>query len=185
MLAGLNEQQWEQMAAFFHAEETPESVMDLFELHGFMTALALLPEATERESWLVAVTDGGDIEIPTDIIELMQAMLKGIAQELDSGEGVELPMELLPDDEEEGDLLRSWCLGFIEGQMLNEDKWFAEDGDRVAALSLPMAAFSGAVDEEDLGQLLASPKQRKQLAQQIPDSLDELFLHFHEEKKGA
>ncbi|MBD3670114.1 MAG: YecA family protein [Gammaproteobacteria bacterium] len=181
MLAGLNEPQWEEMGEFFHAEQTPDEVMDLFELHGFMTALAILPEPSSQDAWLGAVMGDSGVEPPERIRELMQTMLQGIANELDSGDGVEMPMELLPDDEEEGEFLRSWCLGFIEGQMLNEEPWFQQDPDRVAGLCLPIAAFSGAVDEEDLGGLLADASQRERLAQQIPDSLDELFLHFREE----
>jgi uncharacterized protein len=183
VLAGLTEQEWERLAEYFQSDEIPEAAMDLFELHGFMTALAIIPVTTEQADWLPVVM-GEEADKPEgDITALMQRMLGGIATELDSGDGVELPMDLLPDDEEEGELLRSWCLGFVQGQMLNDEAWFGGEAERVAALSLPMAAFSGAMEEEGLGELLKTPAKRKALAEQIPPSLDELFLHFREEKK--
>ena len=183
MLAGLTEQEWERLAEYFQSDEIPEAAMDLFELHGFMTALAIIPQATEQGAWLPEVM-GDDESLPEPgLIELMQRMIGGIAEELDSGDGVELPMELLPDDEEEGELLSSWCLGFVQGQMLNDEAWYSGDVEHVAALSLPMAAFSGAMEEEDLGELTKTPSQRKALAEHIPPSLDELFLYFREEKK--
>jgi len=183
VLAGLTEKDWEVLAEYFHSEEIPETAMDLFELHGFMCALAIVPVAEGMAAWLPEVM-GEESTVPAEpITGLLQRMLDGIAAELDSGDGVELPMELLPDDEEEGELLHSWCLGFVEGQMLNEEAWFGEDAEQVAALSLPMAALSGAMEEEDLGELLQTPDKRQGLAEQIPPSLDELFLHFREEKK--
>ena len=183
MLAGLTEKEWEVLAEYFHSEEIPEAAMDLFELHGFMCALAIVPVDEGKTAWLPAVMGEEDAMPGEEIVGLMQRMLDGISAELDSGEGVELPMELLPDDEEEGELLVSWCLGFVEGQMLGEEAWFGADGEQVAALSLPMAALSGAMEEEDLGELLKTPAKRQALAEQIPPSLDELFLHFREEKK--
>lgn len=183
MLAGLTEKQWEILADYFQSDEIPETAMDLFELHGFMSALAIVPASGGQRDWLPAVMGEVPERPATQINQLLQTMLDGIAAELDSGEGVELPMELLPDDEDEAELLQSWCLGFVEGQMFDEEAWFGEDAERVAALSLPMAALSGAMEEEDLGELLQSPAKRKALAEEIPASLDELFLHFREEKK--
>jgi len=182
VLAGLTEQEWERLADYFHSDEIPESAMDLFELHGYMTALAIVPEPTAVNVWLpVVMGEEGGVP-PADISELLQRVLAAIAVELDNGEGVELPMELLPDDDEEGELLQSWCLGFVEGQMQDDARWFGEDAERVAALSLPMAALSGAMEEQELGELLKTPAKRKALAEQIPDSLDELFLYFREQK---
>lgn len=183
MLAGLTEKEWEVLAEYFHSDEIPEAAMDLFELHGFMCALAIVPVDAGMAAWLTEVMGEEGITPGEEISALMQRMLEGLAAELDSGEGVELPMELLPDDEEEGELLRSWCLGFVEGQMLNDEAWFGGNVEQVAALSLPMAALSGAMEEEDLGELLKTPAKRKALAEQIPPSLDELFLYFREEKK--
>jgi uncharacterized protein len=179
----LTEREWERLADYFHSDTIPEAAMDLFELHGFMTALSIAPRSAQVAAWLPVVMGERDFRLDDGIIDMIQRMRAGITSELDSGDGVELPMELLPDDEEEGELLRSWCLGFVEGQMLDDEAWFGEDAERVAALSLPMAALSGAMEEEDLGGLLKTEAKRRALAKQIPDSLDELFLYFREEKK--
>lgn len=182
MLAGLNEQDWDVLSEYFLSDEIPEDAMDLFELHGFMTALAILPQTAEFARWWPEVMGEENAPVNESIAAMLKTMLQGIHGELDSGDGVELPVELTPDDEEEGELLHSWCLGFVEGQMLEDESWFDEDIPRVAALSLPIAALAGAMDEEDLGELMKTEESRLQLADQIPDCLDELFLLFREEK---
>ncbi|MDH5360593.1 MAG: YecA family protein [Gammaproteobacteria bacterium] len=182
MLAGLNEQDWDLLSDYFLSDDIPENAMDLFELHGFMTALAIVPKAVEFSRWWPEVMGEEDAPVEEPIAALLKTMLQGIHEELDSGEGIELPVELTPDDEEEGELLNSWCLGFVEGQMLEDETWFDEEVPRVAALSLPMAALAGAVEEEDLGELMKTEAARQQLAEQIPDCLDELFLLFREGK---
>lgn len=183
MFAGLTEAEWEQLAELFQSETFPEEAMDLFELHGFFSALAIVPVSGGSAAWLPVVMGDEAYPLEEPVLRLLVRLSEGIAAELDSGEGLELPMELLPDDEEEGELLRSWCLGFVQGQMLGDEAWFGGDADQVAALSLPMAALSGAMEEEDLGELLSTAARRSALAEQIPDSLDELFLYFREENK--
>ena len=183
MLAGLNEKDWDVLSEYFLSDDIPENAMDLFELHGFMTALAILPKQLELSHWWPEVMGEEDAGVNEPIAAMLKTMLQGIHDELDSGAGVELPVELMPDDEEEGELLHSWCLGFVEGQMLEDESWFDEDIPRVAALSLPIAALAGAMDEEDLGELMDSEASRQQLAEQIPDCLDELFLLFRETKE--
>ncbi|MBD3610009.1 MAG: YecA family protein [Gammaproteobacteria bacterium] len=179
MLAGLNEQQWDTLGDVFHAEDAPEALMDLFELHGFLTALAISPVETTRADWQPLVS--GDTQLDESIWQMIETIKASLRDELDSGDGVELPVEMMPDDEEEGPMLQSWCLGFVEGQMLHDEAWFERSADIVASLSLPMTAFSGAIDDEDLGGLMNSAKQRQGLAERIPDSLEELYLLFRED----
>jgi len=182
VLAGLNEQDWDLLSDYFLSDEIPENAMDLFELHGFMTALAIVPKEVAFSDWWPEVMGEEGAAVNEPIAALLKTMLHGIHEEMDSGDGIELPVELTPDDDEEGELLHSWCLGFVEGQMLEDETWFGEEVARVAALSLPMAALAGAVEEEDLGELIKTEAARQQLAEQIPDCLDELFLLFREGK---
>jgi uncharacterized protein len=70
----------------------------------------------------------------------------------------------------------------MEGMFMDEDNWYEGDEDLIADLTLPMVVLSDLIDEPELQPLRRDPKLSRELAQQIPDVLTELYLHFHAPK---
>ena len=115
------------------------------------------------------------------ITDALVAWQKEIHATLYHGQPLNLPCPLALKATEPTDL-NDWCVGFMEGMFMEEDNWYEGDEDLIADLTLPMVVLSDLIDEPELQPLRRDPKLSRELAQQIPDVLTELYLHFHAPK---
>ncbi len=153
--------------------------------HGFLTALTVAPESPAIDVWLSELFDkqpvANDPGLATQIAQDLDAWRKEIHAALYHGHPLALPCTLAIHADEPTDL-NDWCAGFMEGMFLKEASWYDSDEDLVADLTLPMMVLSDLIDDPDIRQIRHDKKISRELAQQIPDVLTELYLHFHAPK---
>lgn len=153
--------------------------------HGFLTAITVGPRTPETASWVKILFDGQpvctDADKASTITDALAAWQKEIHATLYHGQPLKLPCPLVLKATEPTDL-NDWCVGFMEGMFMEEDNWYEGDEDLIADLTLPMVVLSDLIDEPELQPLRRDPKLSRELAQQIPDVLTELYLHFHAPK---
>ena len=150
--------------------------LDFAATHGFLCAIAVGPAF---DKWLAELFDNNQKKVPSEIIAQVKAWLESIRQNLANEEGIEFPFEI-----EEADVdssLGDWSVGFVDAMSLNEDAWFTpEHEEQLVDLTLPMMVFSG-VDEEDpqMESFRRNGQLMDEIAEEIPDNLNELYLMYH------
>lgn len=159
--------------------------LDSVATHGFLCALTVGPEAPDLDVWLLALFDGqpvcADEAQAKAITSALVAWQKEIHAALYHGQPVTLPCALTLKATEPTDL-NGWCVGFMEGMFLKEASWYDSDEDLIADLTLPMVILSDLIDDPELQHIRRDVKLTRELAQQIPDVLTELYLHFNAPK---
>lgn len=159
--------------------------LDYVATHGFLTALTVGPDTPSAEAWLKELFDGQPLSAdPARAAELaadLEAWRKEIHATLYHGQALRLPCPLTLKATESTDL-NDWCAGFMEGMFMKEASWYDANEDLVADLTLPMVVLSDLIDDPELQHIRRDQKLNRELAQQIPDVLTELYLHFHAPK---
>lgn len=177
----LSPEQTSLLEDFLNGDDNPNG-LDFVATHGFLTSITVGPTPRSQDEWLNALFDdqaiSEDEALSTQIRETLIAWQKEIHASLYHGQTLSLPCELRVKVTESTEL-NDWCLGFMEGVFINETAWYDDDEDVVADLTLPMMVFSDLIDEPELQQLRKDPKFSRELCEQIPDVLTELYLHFH------
>lgn len=150
--------------------------LDFAATHGFLSAIAVGPQ---YDAWLESLFDGNQKKVPAQIIEQTKLWLKELRHNLANEEGISFPFEI-----EEADVdssLGDWSVGFVDAMFLNEEAWFSPDHEeQLVDLTLPMMVFSG-VDEEDaqMESFRRNGQLMDELAEEIPENLNELYLMYH------
>lgn len=171
----------ELLESFLDGDDNTDG-LDFVATHGFLTAITVGPRTPELSIWLKALFDDqpvcADADRARTITDALVAWQKEIHATLYHGQPLNLPCPLTLKATEPTDL-NDWCVGFMEGMFMEEDNWYEGDEDLIADLTLPMVVLSDLIDEPELQPLRRDPKLSRELAQQIPDVLTELYLHFH------
>ncbi|MDX5300177.1 MAG: YecA family protein [Gammaproteobacteria bacterium] len=158
-----------------------DHALDFFGLHGLLCASVVGPKALLTEE-VMALATSQEVEaltntpIPAAFAELTERLAHLIRQQLERDETLELPE---PEDGDPLNALENWCAGFVEAFMLYEDMWLDANEEEVAELMLPIMALSGLFDDEDFASVRDNAELAQQMAEQIPDTLAELYLFFH------
>ncbi|WP_173912629.1 YecA family protein [Acinetobacter sp. Marseille-Q1618] len=153
--------------------------LDFAATHGFLCAIAVGPKF---DRWLDELFEGNQSKAPKEIIAQIKLWLDDIRQKLSNEEGVEFPFEI-----EEADVdssLGDWSVGFVDAMFLNEEAWFTDEfEEQLVDLTLPIMVFSG-VDEEDpqMESFRRNGQLMDELAEEIPDNLNEIYLMYHSEQ---
>lgn len=157
-------------------DQAGDTCLTWVEVHGLLTALACAPALPD--GWQHAILEEG--EVPEEVALAMENLRQRIQAQLSSGEGIQLPCRLDPDEEREGKDLASWCAGFVIAVSLDEESWHqAVDEETLANLLLPFMLISGLDEDPALDELWQDRKLVRQMATGIPDLIEELFLRFH------
>lgn len=159
----------------FLDSEANEHGLDFCGTHGFLCAVTVGP-ARDAAAWLDALFEG---VVPEGIAADLTAWQKAIHAMLYHEQTLELPCPLTYSSTPDGNELTDWCIGFMEGVFSDEARWYAEDEEAVAQLTLPMVAVSGLVEDPELDHMRRQPKLMMQLVRQIPEILSEIYLYFH------
>lgn len=166
----------------FLDSDNNENGLDFLGAHGFLTALTVGPRGTLDRSALSAFFEDAepcaDGTLANTLRHHLQAWQKSIHAVLYHGARLELPCPLVADVNEANEL-SDWCVGFMEGLFLDEDKWYAKDEDDIADLTLPMMVLSDLIDDPDLQVLRRDRKLLAEMTAQIPELITEIYLLFH------
>lgn len=166
----------------FLDSEANEHGLDFLGAHGFLTALTVGPRGGLDDAALAAffedadpVADAGQSAL---IRDQLRAWQKSIHAVLYHGVRLELPCPLVSSPTEANEL-SDWCVGFMEGLFLDEERWYAGHEDDIADLTLPMVVISDLIDDPDLQVLRRDRKLLKEMTLQIPELITEIYLLFH------
>ena len=176
----LTEDEVEALESILFDPEFGDHALDVFGLHGAVTAAVVSPEALDMNR-IFAVATGQAPEkvasVPEVFSRLVNRMAKELRQLLEQGHSAELPE---PEDEEsEDEAVENWCAGFTDVFLLEEDQWLASDEDYVGQLVTPILTLSNLFDDEAFQQARQDPKRYSDYSDAIPDVLTDLYLHFH------
>lgn len=173
------------LADWLDDEDRHEECMDIHQLHGLLTCLAISGEPLSDEWLTLAVS-----QPLTDLIEdeayalanCATEMYQLISEELYSDANVSVTFE--PDANWQESDMQAWCQGFMEGVFELEEAWAGVNEEQLSLLLLPIEAASGFFeDEPDFKALYSQPKLLKQMFNDIPELLTDLYLLFHAPSK--
>lgn len=150
-------------------EEAPTWV----EAHGLICAFAVGPYIGP-----VDFANALEMELEEPVLSALAELRMRLLTDMLAGERITLPCLLDPYREDDGNDLASWCAGFLNGVFTHEENWYADDEDAVANWLLPMILISGVDDDEALDELWENSQLVRQMANGLPDLLEELLLHF-------
>lgn len=174
----------ERLETFLDSDDNADG-LSFVATHGFLTALTVGPVLPAQETWLAALFDdqpvAADPGLAAEITAALVAWQREIHATLYHGQPLALPCPLSIKLTEPTEL-NDWCVGFMEAMFMEEDRWYQDEEDTVADLTLPMVVLSDLIDEPEIQPLRRDPKLARELAQQIPDVVTELYLLFHAPK---
>lgn len=176
----LTNQDVETLESILFAPEQGEEALDVFGLHGVITAgvVGPVPLSVERvHAIATGQSDEPEGKAPPEFGALVERLAATIRQELEQGETLELPEP--EDDDTAEEALENWCAGFTDTFLLDEDQWLGDDEETVGQLMTPILTLSNLFDDEAFQQARKDPKRLADYADAIPELLTDLYLHYH------
>jgi uncharacterized protein len=176
----------QRIADYLSSTEVPEGCLDYIACHGFVTAMAIAQDEFDPIQSLTLIVDQEPLFQSTqerdDLYDSLTALHRSVSRQLYLGEELELPVELKAPSAHQTNELSDWCFGFMEAVSIFEDHWFAttQDVELIADRLIPMTIFSEPHVEAELLHLVDSDKKRQNLALEIPDNLQQLYLAFRD-----
>lgn len=160
----LSDAEIDTLDAFLMSDSTPEDVLAIDELHGFLTAIVCAPDPVMPSQWLPDIwrSDEGpqfeSTEQAKDVMGLIMRMHNEIASVLQTGE--EFGPLMLEKTLASGKTIvvaQGWCWGFMEGLRSQQAAW-EPHLNAIDELLLPIAVLAHlGVDDPELQELLGDP----------------------------
>jgi uncharacterized protein len=167
---------------FLMSDSTPEDVLTIDELHGYLTAIICCPVPVMPSDWLTGVWQSEEEpqfesdEQAQEIMSLIMRMHNDIADTFRIGEefGPLMPESTL----ESGETVivaQGWCWGFMEGMRSQFDAWEPQL-DMINELVMPIAVLARLGDEDpELQELLDDQEKIAQLTDAIAESAAAIY----------
>lgn len=178
----LNEIDINTIESVLFSDENAETALDYYGFHGLVTASVVAPYKIDNDTlWAIAIGADPDqkTDCPSEMAALVQKLQKLIKVALEDEEAIILPFA----DEDDDETITNWCTGFIEGHLVDEDRWFEKDDETVAELLLPIISMSDFYDELEMQDLHKNASLMVQLIEQIPEVVTDLYLFYHSNEK--
>lgn len=163
-----------------------DEAMDLEALDGYLTALLLIPQLPEADTWIPLIWGGGEapFESGKQTKHFVQQVLRHMAaidrQLRADAEALEPIFSFAEVDGEELIDAELWCIGFLNATALLPEAWDPLFDDPELGDALAPIVLLG-LDPEQLNQahraLLSTPEGRDSLSRQVPDAVIELYRH--------
>ena len=178
----LTDEQIETFAAFLAPYEDAHNYPAA---HGYLCAHVIVPTELAPEQLIDGILDEEaqfeSEEQKSEIIAIIQQLQNNADAVISSGDPLHIPVHPFILEKEVNPELIDWCLGFMDAVFENEDQWYEGNEEIVAELLLPFAALSDVFDDKELRQLVSSPKKAKQMGEQLPQILIDLYLVYRQE----
>jgi uncharacterized protein len=189
----------DRLAELLGSDASPEHVMDISTLDGFIAAALAGPDQPELADvlpWMLdpertdeQVSFGSEAEAQ-ELITLIAQHWRDTGDTLaDSPEDYEpvLYLEGSDDDEDESSdddeqvsLIDDWCFGFVLGLQLQEEV-FERLPDELKDLLGPVFLYGTEEGRAELERLQLTPEQHESIAQALPGIVVALYRHFRSE----
>ncbi len=182
----MSESEQELLSNYLNSESTSAGCLDYIACHGFMTAMAVRLDECKVKQLLRFIVDGEPSYQSSDEKHAIEHALEGLflslSRQLYLGEDLDLPHDCRPAKLNQTNELTDWCFGFMEAVGAYEPQWFSSNFpiEAVAELLLPISIFSEPHVEPGLAHLVQTDKARYQLATEIPENLQQLYLLFRD-----
>lgn len=190
----LSDKEFKELDQFLLSDRCPEDAMTMDSLHGYLTAIAVGPEAILMAEWLPKVWGAESKEIPKfkndkefeHIVSLIVRFMNEIAITLEVA-----PKEFEPlfcEHEVEGKTLidaEAWAWGFCEGMDLRIDAWEPIYESNVAPMMRPIYLLGADEIEEEEMPLVESPIKCHKLAIEIESNILEIYRFWLPLRKSA
>jgi uncharacterized protein len=167
---------------FLMSDTTPEDVLSIDELHGYLTAIVCCPVPVMPSDWLNGVwqdEEGPQFESTEEAQEIMSLIMRmhnDIADALHIGE--EFGPLMLENTLESGETVvvaQGWCWGFMEGMRSQFDAW-EPHLDELNELVLPIAVLARLGDDDpELQGLLDDQEKIARLTEAIAESAAAIY----------
>jgi len=145
----LDDSELAELSQYFHRQAAEHGGLSIDGVHGFLTAIAIAPEAVSAEQWLPEVLFSPFIVLEKGerIFFLLTRFHDTIVQDI--GEGEYDPILSIIKEENNPTRLSAygWCEGFIRGVSLWPDSWESRldtQDSELAFLLAPIIALAGA-----------------------------------------
>ena len=191
----------DRLAELLDSEASPEHVMDISTLDGFIAACLAGPDRPQLGDVLSWILDpgrtGGEVSFGSEADA--QELLTLVAQHwhdtddilADSPEDYEPVLYLQEsegDDADAGDaevsVIDDWCSGFVLGLQLQTDV-FERLPDELKDLLGPVFLYGTDEGRAELDRLQLSLEQHESIAQALPGIVVALYQHFRDEAGGV
>ncbi len=182
----LSEQQKQQLAGFLESESVSNGCLDYNAMHGLLTGVAAGPESLNEQDWLSFLFDSKPKYQSPAQQEEIEASINQLAifiqRNLYLDEDLAIPVSMTAAKNGDNNPLTDWCFGFLEAINLDENGWFIDESisDSVAELILPMGILSNQMHDPELDHLTKNNKIRQQMAGNILENVQNLYLLFRE-----
>jgi len=162
---------------FLMSDRTPEDVLSIDELHGYLTAIVCSPVPVMPSDWLEGVwqtEEGPEFESAEQAQELM-ALIMRMYNDIDDAlrVGEEFGPLMLENTLESGETVvvaQGWCGGFMEGMRARFDAW-EPHLDMTNELVVPIAVLARLGDDDaELRELLDDKEKIAELTGAIAES---------------
>jgi len=185
----ITEAELDQLEAFLFSSAVSEDALDLIGAHGLLCAINISPIKIPEQEWVDLLFESepkweSDAQ-KAEVMALLRKLNHTIAADLYSDEEILLPCDLTLDVEEEEGVaeLTIWAQSFMEGVFLREEEWFGDDEETIAGLLLPIMVASDLFDDPEIIEVRQDRALSEEMAEQIPDVLVDLYLHYHSPEK--
>jgi uncharacterized protein len=167
---------------FLMSDSTPEDVLSIDELHGYLTAIVCCPVPVMPGEWLNGVWQAEEgpqfesAEQAQEIMALIMRMHNDIADALRVGE--EFGLLMLENTLESGETVvvaQGWCWGFMEGMRSQVEAW-EPHLDMINELTVPIAVLARLGDDDpELQELLDDQEKIAQLTDATAESAAAIY----------
>jgi uncharacterized protein len=163
----------EALDQFLMSDASPGDCMQLSDLDGFLTGIAIGPELIKPSEWLPAIWGGDEpvfesIEQAQTVIGAIMGRHNEILRELDTDPEAYAPIYWEGPDGEE--IAADWAEGFVDAVRLRLEAWRPLLEDREAlVLLMPILALCGDADAEGGSPLGLDPEADADLLAEAPE----------------
>ena len=180
----LSQKQIQILEEILFDEEQETELFDYFSLHGLVCACIVSPKEYSKSQIFSVIFEDISANLTPEqranSEKILSTLIDTITHTLLQGEQVPLPHADQEEHEEEA--INHWCVGFIEGFLLDEALWFEDQAEIVAELLLPFMVLSELFDDEDFQEIKQNEILIDQFYENLSDALTDLFLFYHSNK---
>ena len=165
--------------AYLSSDRSPENCMQLSDLDGLLTAVAVGPSPIPPEEWL-AVVWGGATPVFRNAREEKQvcAAIVGRYQEIVAGLELHPPVVGPVFYEHQGDVIVSdWAEGFLDGVKLRLPEWSRLIGTGDNAIMIPLAAYW--LDDDGEPIISVDDEVRERIDDEAPELIPAAVIAIH------
>lgn len=179
----LTEKEFDELDRFLMSERCSDETMAMDALHGYLTAIAIGPEAVPMDEWLPRVWGPDPEDAPEYKDERQAARIRELLAR--SLEEIVVTFEVAPKDFEPlfsvhqwkgKEVLdaEAWCWGFLEGVSLREAAWQALRDSPQATLLRAITLLGAEEIEESALALVDDPMKCHKLAIEVEASVAQI-----------